>query len=368
MGQSADAIRRPDGADTDDEDREVIAVREEIEHTRAEMSDTLDAIQQRLNPETLTEQAKDTAVDITAQAKEAALEVVNHALQEARSHSREAAHEASEQVKAAVRGATIGKVENMVRNANETTNAARYSLMETIRANPVPALLTGLGLGWLYMNSRSAAARGTGGQHVYQPEMREQRYSSAGQPSAYRESSVYQGRGYGADYGQESRNPVSGAVDRVQETAGNVAGQAGETAGNIAGQAGYLAGQVGQTAGNVVGQIGETAGNVVGQIGETAGNLAEGAQYQAQRLEDRFGRTLRENPLAVGAVTLALGTAVGLALPQTRRENELMGEARDNLAEKVQSVAQETIEKVGHVAEEAQTTVQKEAQRQGLTQ
>jgi hypothetical protein len=278
-------------------------------------------------------------------------------LQEARSHAREAAHEATEQVKAAVRGATIGKVENMVRSANETTNAARYSLMETIRANPVPALLTGLGLGWLYMNSRSAAARGAGGQHVYRPEMREQRYSSAGQPTAYRESSVYQGRGYGAGYGQEGRNPVSGAVDRVQETAGNVAGQAGETAGNIADQAGYLAGQVGQT-----------AGNVVGQIGETAGNLAEGAQYQAQRLEDRFGRTLRENPLAVGAVTLALGTAVGLALPQTRRENELMGEARDNLAEKVQSVAQETIEKVGHVAEEAQTTVQKEAQRQGLTQ
>jgi hypothetical protein len=78
---------------------------------------------------------------------------------------------------------------------------------------------------------------------------------------------------------------------------------------------------------------------------ETAGNIAEQAQYQALRLEDGFQRVLRESPLAVGAVTLALGTAVGLALPQTARENQLMGEARDSLLERAQDFAQETVER-----------------------
>ncbi|MGN6755001.1 MAG: DUF3618 domain-containing protein, partial [Thermomicrobiales bacterium] len=57
-------------------------IRQDIAQTRAEMSDTIDAIQHRLDPETISEQAKDTASDITAQAKEAAREVVEHALSE----------------------------------------------------------------------------------------------------------------------------------------------------------------------------------------------------------------------------------------------------------------------------------------------
>ena len=79
---------------------------------------------------------------------------------------------------------------------------------------------------------------------------------------------------------------------------------------------------------------------------------------------------LYENPLAVGAVALALGTAVGFTLPQTRRENELLGEARDTLIDRAQAVAQDTLEKVrqvaGDVVDQAQTTVQEKAKEQGL--
>ena len=90
------------------------------------------------------------------------------------------------------------------------------------------------------------------------------------------------------------------------------------------------------------------------------------------RIEDSFQRALRTNPLAVGAVTLALGAAIGLALRRPQRENQLMGEARDTLLERAQGFAQETVEKVQHVATEAQQTVtetvKEEAKSQGLTQ
>ena len=399
MGQSANPVSRPGqpGASVDSDDIAVTPetehIRRDIEDTRTDMSETLDAIQQRLSPETLGEQAKDTASDITAQAKEAALEVIDHALAEvkgqatevldqarevlveARVTAREVVDDATTQVKAAVRGATIGKVETMVRSANETTNAARHGLVETIKANPFPAVLTGLGLGWLFINSRSAAARGAVNARAYETTYREQRYAPTGGSSAY---GAYQGSGNAS----AGRNPLGSTVDRAQATAGNVVGQAGDLAGRAGGAVGDAVGQVGETAGTIAGQVGETASNIAGQVGETAsniasgtmetaGNIAEQAQYQALRLEDSFQRVLRENPLAVGAATLALGAAVGLALPQTQRENQLMGEARDTLLERAQGFAQETVEKVQHVATEAQQTVtetvKEEAKNQGLT-
>ena len=388
MGQNADAMREPErqappqraastiivspapqhSSPADSED-DAAHIRQDIAQTRAEMSDTIDAIQHRLDPETIGEQAKDTASDITAQAKEAAREVVEHALSEVRTHAREMAQETTAHVKAAVREATIGKVETMVRTANDKTNEARYSMVETIKQNPVPAVLAGISLGWLYINSRSAAARGT-------TDSRAAWSAQYNQPSA--RYHPYQAPDHG-DMMPGDRNPVGAAMDRVQATTGAMADRAGDTMSQVGDKAGDVTSQIGETTSNLASQVGDTAGNLANQIGDTASNLAsqtratasgfaDQAQYQANRLEDSFQRTLRENPLAVGAAALVLGTAVGLALPMTRKENELMGEARDSAMDKMQSVAQETIEKAGHVADKVQTTAKEEAQRQGLAQ
>ena len=76
---------------------------------------------------------------------------------------------------------------------------------------------------------------------------------------------------------------------------------------------------------------------------------------------------VRENPLAMGALAVATGAAVGLAIPQSTREHEAMGVARDNLVETVQEKAQEAQQKVQRVAEEAQSAAKDEAENQGLT-
>jgi hypothetical protein len=55
--------------------------------------------------------------------------------------------------------------------------------------------------------------------------------------------------------------------------------------------------------------------------------------------------------LAVGAVALALGTAFGLSIPQTQKENEWLGDARDTFVDKAQSMASDAIDKVQQVAE-----------------
>ena len=75
---------------------------------------------------------------------------------------------------------------------------------------------------------------------------------------------------------------------------------------------------------------------------------------------------LEENPLTVGAPGVGVGAAIGLAIPETSREHEVVGEARDTVVEKAQEKAQEVQQSVQRVAEEAQGAAQQEAENQGL--
>ena len=257
----------------------------------------------------------------------------------------------------------------MVNNASDTINETRSTMMDTIRQNPIPAALVGIGLGWLFMNrgsrtpTRYSGRGGVRGSQVYYEGQRSYRPAYDDRPY-YADSRAYQNEPYYAERGQQSQGVVGGTISSARETAGNVAGAVSDTASNVAST-------VSNTASNVASTVSNTASNVVDQAQETVSHLTDQAQYQAQRVEDRLQQALRNNPLAVGAVALALGAAAGLAVPQTERENQLMGEARDTLIDKAQDVASETFEKVQRVASEvtddAKQTVKEQAREHGLT-
>ena len=264
------------------------AIRADIQETRERMSDTLGEIGERLNPSHITEQVKQN-----------------------------------------VRDATIGRVENMARSAADRVNETRYTMMDTIRENPIPAAMVGIGLGWLFVSGRR--------QSPYAGE----RYTAT--------EYGYAGSPYGSDRYAGGSGGEPGTMERVRERAGEVGQNVKETAGGLANRAQ------------------ETVGQVTSRAQDVAGTVAEQSRYQARRVEDRF----YENPLAIGAVTVALGLAAGLAIPATQKEVELMGDARDQLVDRARDVAQETKDKVQHVAEravgEAQTTAKEAAREEGLT-
>jgi ElaB/YqjD/DUF883 family membrane-anchored ribosome-binding protein len=275
-----------------------------IEQTRTEMSQTIDAIQGKLNPQNIVEQAKES-----------------------------------------VREATIGRVEDMVNNATYTARGASSSFMDTVKQNPLQAAVAGLSLGWLIMKSRS----GSSGNQQWSGN----RYDNIRGNYTHGYDSGY-GTGYDYNYNYEAQNRGDGGI-------GQTVGRAGEKVGDVAGQ-------VGQKAGDVVGQVGEKAGDVVENVQNRAGDIAWQAQYRAQRAQGQLERMLRENPLAVGAAAIVLGAAIGLAVPETEQEHKLMGQARDNVMDKAKEAAGDTMDKVKRVAGEVQETVKEEAERQGITQ
>ena len=59
---------------------------------------------------------------------------------------------------------------------------------------------------------------------------------------------------------------------------------------------------------------------------ERASRMGESARYQAERLRGGYEHLVNEQPLALGAIGLALGAVLAAAAPRTRLEEGLMGD------------------------------------------
>jgi hypothetical protein len=65
-----------------------------------------------------------------------------------------------------------------------------------------------------------------------------------------------------------------------------------------------------------------------------------------QRAEDalkRIEQTVRENPWLVGALTIATGVIIGMALPKTAQEREFFSHVRTALAQQLHDLTHDTL-------------------------
>ena len=271
---------------------EMEMIRARIEETRKEMGETIDAIQERLSLSNISEQVSETVSNAIETAKDTAYD------------------------------ATIGKAVGFMKNVgDEVTHSNAF---RTIKSNPFPIALIGIGAGLLaYQTLGPGRSRsGNGGRRSYGDS---QRRLTDGRSSPGMLSRAYEGvserAGSAVDTVTEKTSAayesVSGALGRAYEGAGDVAHRAYDRAGDAA----------------------HSAYDHLGEYGTLA--------------QDKYHEYMESNPLAVGAVAVALGAAVGLAIPSSRYEGRLMGEARDNLLERTQDAVGSMVDKAKRAASEA---------------
>ena len=154
------------------------------------------------------------------------------------------------------------------------------NLGASVKANPVPMMLTGIGLAWMMVNQQ----RGPEASRYY-----------------YSDESV----GTGV-YGSESHG---------------VRARAGELRDRASGSLHAAKDKLGSARDSVSGQA-HRAGDAMHRAGTSV-------RRHAGEAREGLDSMLREQPLAVAAIGIALGAMVGAMLPPTRREDELMGSAAD---------------------------------------
>jgi hypothetical protein len=338
--RALDTANTGSGAGDEDTAADTEEIRSQIEATRSQMGETIDAIQEKLSMSNIKEQVSDQINSAVVSAKDAVYDATIGK-----------AGEFMQNV-----GRSLGDVtENVGRSLSDVTGSVGNSLAKsdalgTVTRNPIPFALIGAGLAMLLLRSRNRSFSKSSPSYRYDYDA-----GNYNEGEYYSESSNRGSRRSGS-----SRSTLKSAG----KTVGNAASSAYEGVGSVASSAyegvGSVASSTYSGVTNAASSAYEGLSNVAGSAYEGVGSVGTHARKFAGQAQDQYEYHIEENPLAVGAVALAVGAAVGFMIPSTNTEGQLMGEYRDNLVQKASEAARGALDKVQDLAGEVSRTVQEQ--------
>ncbi len=218
----------------------------------------------------------------------------------------------------------------------DTMSGEGSGLGETLRSNPIPLALIGIGIGWMVMGNTA--------------------------------------RGRLGEYGDALRDRVSDAVHGASDRASALAGQvrdkvSGLTAGSAADEgpdssystvsAGYAYAR--QKSGSVVGHAQDAVSGAQDALQRTrevgsaawqrAGDYVGQAGDQLYDARDRFSRLIEDHPLTVGALGFLAGSVLAYMLPRTDVEDRFIEPVGEGLRDQAAGFGREAAERAQRVAE-----------------
>jgi hypothetical protein len=302
------------------DERSTDRIEQDIERTRADMSETIEALERKLSP-----------------------------------------------------GELIDELWGRVRSGETGSNVA-----DTIRDHPIPLAMMGLGLGWLAIEkateSRTDQLRARHGEYGAGTYER-----AEGRVGPYRGDEVID-PDLRYDDGPGATDRIRDAAGTVKDRVADLAGEAKDRLASMGDSVRDRTSSTGHSANEHVygiggGAAGSDGASRYGQgsgpgIRDRATDLRESAGREmhdrGRQMERGLQRMLEDYPLALGAVTFGLGLAAGLSVPSTPAENRVMGDTADTLKGEVKRTARETAEMAKDVAGEAARAAKTEADREGM--
>ena len=225
-------------------------------------------------------------------------------------------------------------------------------LLVKLKANPLPAALTALGVAWM-MASSSKAAAPTG------PAREQDMAFRLGQAEA------------GVVRGQDEHPDAH--ASRLDEARGKVLGVARDTADTAQSYAQKIKDAMAFAAQSVR----EKAHDMTASAPGAAGNIGDRAQRGGVAVQGGMGNmaqstrealaSVTSNPFALGAVAAIVGLVAGSLIPTSDQEEHALAATADKLRAAGRDLAQDIVDRGGRVANEALDAVKESAQAHGLT-
>jgi hypothetical protein len=294
------------------------------------------------------------------------------------------------------------------------------NLKDNVQNNPIPVALVGIGLAWLMMggNRRAEPSRAYAhesseiGWEDDEPLTEEERrlFDRANNAAlnVQRTDSdtheTFQERVYNAKASvlgitRNVGESLSGFASRIDHAMRRV-GRGGRAAGSSIGRGiGSAAGAVGSAASSIGHGISSAASGLSHGVSSAASgtrhgvssaasgarygmtSAASGMRYGASRAGYGMSSTahgmrraggstfgfLADQPLLLGALGVSVGALIAAMLPSTRTEDQLMGEWRDDLVDRAQEAGGAMIRSGARVADDMMGAANEAAQREGLT-
>ncbi|WP_242140998.1 DUF3618 domain-containing protein [Sphingomonas sp. TREG-RG-20F-R18-01] len=225
-------------------------------------------------------------------------------------------------------------------------------LLVKLKANPLPAALTAVGIAWMMASSGKPTATA---RTSTEPDMAFRLWQA--------EAGVVRG---------QDEHPDAHA-SRLDDARGKVLGIARDTADTAQSYGQKIKDAMVSAAQSVR----EKAHDITASASDAAGNLGDRAQrgsIAAQRGMGNMTQSTREalasvtsNPFALGAVAAIVGLVAGSLIPTSDQEEHALGATADKLRTAGRDLVQDVVDRGGRVANEALGTVKNSAQAHGLT-
>ena len=213
-------------------------------------------------------------------------------------------------LKQQAKDAIAGKAQDVVASVGDQARQTASRVVDFITENPLPVAAVSLGAIWLFT----------------------MRKGSQGQVSGDRMARF-------AYTGPERRDPSGRRLGRrLMDRAESVRHTVGDKA--------YY--------------VSERAGELTRELQERAGELGSSAKERARDARGGLERMMQENPLALAAGAAVIGLALGMLLPETEPERRVMGPTRDQLADRVSTVADRVKDAAVEAGREVKDTLQEE--------
>lgn len=193
------------------------------------------------------------------------------------------------------------------------------NLGDSIKNNPVPFVLTTIGLGWLMLAPRSGP--------THHDVMRSG--SSTDQTGSSPSSSLGSSRTLGQTSGQSSSK--SGALDAAKDKLGAAGGKSRSAASSMRDSARGMK---------------DSMSSGSAQARERSRAAAQSASRGARNAGNQAARFVEDNPLAAAGIGIGIGIALGGLFPASRLENEQLGDMRDDLVDKASEAGADQADKL----------------------
>ncbi|MCK0511398.1 DUF3618 domain-containing protein [Aromatoleum buckelii] len=204
------------------------------------------------------------------------------------------------------------------------------NLGASVRDNPLPATLVAVGLAWLMASGTGTHMRSA--EHIARPRAADD---------------------------ESSTGRIKGAAERASSAVSDVVHRVGDAARSVRESVSGAA----HSARESVGHARESGSHAGERMREQGRHARDSAKHYAERASSGWSYMATEQPLVLGAIGVAIGAALGAGLPSTRREDELLGEYRDELVDRATETGKEQLERGKRVATAAVSAAASEVDR-----
>lgn len=283
-------------------------IEEEIRRTRALMTDTLNEIEQRVSPARIKHEIRETFNDTVDGVRE-------------QYHPKILAKRAGD------------------------------NMLDTVRDNPVPALIAGLSIGYMFMKGRDDDH---GDRRPYRADGR--RYRARDQWDYRFEEDLYRDQLYPSRHSEFANYPEypeqyssEDEGSRTRERAEHLKEQASDTAHRVR----EGVDDARRRADETMHEARRRADQAMHEAQDRARRASRNIRRSASRAEHTIEDFVQENPLMAGLIAAGVGAFLGSLLPSTQFEDRRLGGIRDEVMDEASELAREAKERARHVADDA---------------